>query len=135
MKEFHLRIVTPDGSFFDGTAESIKVRTIDGDICVRARHTNFVSALGMGMAELIVGGKERYAACMGGMISVLEGEVSLAATTFEWAEEIDYERSQKAEQRAREILDQEELNDTQLALAEARLKRALVRQQVFRIGR
>lgn len=134
MNEFHLRIVTPDGCFFDGAAESIKVRTIDGDVSIRARHMNYVTALGMGMAELTVAGNERHAACMGGMLSALDGEVSLAATTFEWADEIDYDRSKKAEERAREILERKELSDTEYKLAQARLRRALIRQQVSRIG-
>jgi F-type H+-transporting ATPase subunit epsilon len=45
---FHLQIVTPDGSEFDGQAVRIIVRTIAGDVCVMARHTNYCTALGMG---------------------------------------------------------------------------------------
>ena len=133
MNEFHLRIVTSDGEFFAGKAESLRLRTIDGDICIRARHTNYVTALGMGAAEVIVEGQKRMAACMGGMVSVLSGEVHLSATTFEWAEEIDVERSKASENRARELLDRGNLSDAELALVEARLKRALIRQQVGRM--
>ena len=32
MKTFPLQIVTPEGSFFDGEAQMIRLRTIDGDI-------------------------------------------------------------------------------------------------------
>ena len=87
----------------------------------------------MGAAEVIVEGQKRMAACMGGMVSVLSGEVHLSATTFEWAEEIDVERSKASENRARELLDRGNLSDAELALAEARLKRALIRQQVGRM--
>ena len=31
MSTFHLQIVTPDGGFFDGEAEKLIVRAIDGD--------------------------------------------------------------------------------------------------------
>lgn len=134
MNTFHLCIVTPDGEFFRGEAESLKLRTIDGDVSIRARHMNYVTALGMGMAEIITAEGTRHAACMGGMVSVLDGEVSLVATTFEWATEIDLARSCQSEARAREILARKDPNDTELALAQARLKRALVRQQVFHIG-
>ena len=49
---FHLQIVTPDGSEFDGQAVRIIVRTIAGDVCVMARHTNYCTALGMGEAKV-----------------------------------------------------------------------------------
>ena len=32
MTEFPLNIVTPDGKIFSGNAESLRVRSIDGDI-------------------------------------------------------------------------------------------------------
>ena len=32
MSTFHLQIVTPDGGFFDGEAEKLIVRAIDGDV-------------------------------------------------------------------------------------------------------
>lgn len=130
MTEFPLNIVTPDGKIFSGNAESLRVRPIDGDICIRARHTDYVTALGMGAAEVIIAGEKHIAACMGGVISVLDGNVTLAATTFEWAEYIDAVRSHASEERARDLLGHDNLTDTELALAEARLKRALIRQQV-----
>lgn len=132
MTEFPLNIVTPDGEIFSGQAESLRLRSIEGDLCIRARHTDYVTALGMGTASVVIGGETRIAACMGGMVSVLGGNVTLTATTFEWAEDIDPARSQASEERAREKLGHGDLTDTELALAEARLKRALIRQQVSR---
>ena len=87
----------------------------------------------MGPAEVITAGNKHIAACMGGMVSVLGGRVTLTATTFEWAEDIDAARSRASEERAREKLGHGDLTDTELALAEARLKRALIRQQVSRM--
>jgi F-type H+-transporting ATPase subunit epsilon len=98
-----------------------------------SRHTDYVTALGMGPAEVITAGNKHIAACMGGMVSVLGGRVTLTATTFEWAEDIDTARSHASEERAREKLGHGDLTDTELALAEARLKRALIRQQVSRM--
>ena len=45
MSTFHLQIVTPDGGFFDGEAEKLIVRAIDGDVCILARHSPYVTAL------------------------------------------------------------------------------------------
>ena len=64
---FQLQIVTPDGARFDGQAEKLIVRTTSGDVGILARHTNFVTALGMGVAKVWVDGTERRAACIGGI--------------------------------------------------------------------
>ncbi|MEG2770065.1 MAG: ATP synthase F1 subunit epsilon [Oscillospiraceae bacterium] len=126
MNSFHLDIVTPDGTFFDGEAEKVLVRTIVGDVCILARHTEYVTALGLGQAKVVVDDVPRKAACMGGMLTVSGGKVKIVATTFEWAEDIDLDRAQKAKLRAEEIL-ANKTDDKSAQLAEARLKRALVR--------
>ena len=127
---FHLQIVTPDGLFFEGEAEKLSVRTQDGIIGILPRHIDYVAPLGMGEAVVTVDGKERRAACIGGMVAVQSGEVRLVATTFEWAEKIDLERAKNAENRARAVIAREGLSERDLKVAEARLHRALVRQAV-----
>ncbi len=130
MTAFQLKIVTPDGLEYEGQAEEVIVRTTTGDIGIQAGHTNCVAPLGMGRAMFIIDGKPRYAACIGGMVSVVGGEVHIVATTFEWADEIDVERAEASEKRARTTLADKSAADTDLRLAEARLKRALVRKNV-----
>ena len=41
MNTFHLRIVTMDGKVFDDQASQIFLRTIDGDVAIRAGHINY----------------------------------------------------------------------------------------------
>ena len=130
MNTFSLKIVTPDGVQFDGLAESVTVRTTSGDMGILAGHTNCVAPLGMGMATVTVDGQKRYGACIGGMVSVLNGQVKLMPTTFEWAEQIDPSRAKASGQRAKEIIEDKTSTTTDLRLAEARLKRALIRQGV-----
>ena len=67
---------------------------------------------------------------MGGMLTVLNGDVHLVATTWEWAEEIDQARAEASKKRAEEILAQKGLDEREYELAQARLKRALVRTSV-----
>lgn len=126
---FELQIVTPDGQFFGGQAEKVLVRTIAGDVCILAHHIDYVTALGMGTAKVTVDGKDRHAACIGGMLTVSDGAVCIAATTFEWAEDIDVERAKRARRRAEDKLKEKaaEIDQRELQLAEAKLKRALVR--------
>ena len=131
MTSFPLKIVTPDGLIYDGNAEMIIVRTITGDMAFLARHINCVAPLGMGRATIVADGKKRYAACIGGMISVVDGAVTLVPTTFEWADAIDADRAQASLDRAQKILDNKDnVTETDLKLAEARLHRALVRKNV-----
>lgn len=130
MSSFHLQIATPDGLIFDGQAERLLCRTIVGDVCILARHADYVTALGMGEARVTVDGNVRRAACMGGMLTVVKGEARLVPTTFEWAEDIDAERAQRAKERAEQVIREKQTDKRDLMLAEARLQRALVRMRV-----
>ena len=133
MTPFPLKIVTPDGLIFDGQAEELIVRTISGDLGVLAGHINCVAPLGMGRATLIIDGKRRYAACIGGLLSVVDGNVTLVPTTFEWAEAIDAARADASRQRAEGVLSRKDASETEIKLAQARLHRALVRKSVASI--
>ncbi len=130
MTPFSLKIVTPDGVQFDGQAQELIVRSTTGDIGILAGHINCVTPLGMGQATVVVDGQTRYAACIGGMLSVVGGKVTLVPTTFEWADGIDLARAQASEDRAKKVLSDKGSSDTEVRLAEARLKRALVRKSV-----
>ncbi len=127
MTPFKLKIVTPDGLQYDGMAEMVVARTTTGEIGIMAKHINCVAPLGMGRALITVDGKERAAACIGGILSVIGGEVSLVPTTFEWAENIDVKRAEKAMNESRETIAKKTASQMELKMAEARLKRALVR--------
>ena len=131
MATYHLQIVTPDGVSFDGQAERLVVRTTEGDYCILARHINYMAALGMGMATVVADGETRYAACIGGMLSVNEGKATLVASSFEWAQDIDLARARDSARQAEAILaERDRRTEHEIAMAEAKLKRALVRQSV-----
>lgn len=130
MNTFPLKIVTPDGVKFDGRAQELIVRTINGDMGILAGHISCVVPLGMGQATVVTEDAKRFGACIGGMVSVVNGQVSLLPTTFEWAEDIDKARAEGSESRARSVLENKTSTATDLKLAEARLKRALIRKNV-----
>ena len=134
MTNFPLKIVTPDGMIFDGQAEMVIVRTITGDMAFMAKHINCVAPLGMGCATVVIDGQKRYAACIGGMITVVEGNVNLVPTTFEWAENIDVARADAAKMRAEGIIRRDNATAAEIQLAQARLDRALVRRSVASKG-
>ena len=130
MTQFPLKIVTPDGLQYDGMAEELIIRASTGDMGILAGHINCVAALGMGRATIIIDGKKRYGACIGGMVTVVDGKVTLVPTTFEWAENIDLKRAEASAERAKAVIGNKEASDGDIRLAEARLKRALVRSNV-----
>ena len=130
MSTFPLKIVTADGLVYDGPAEMLVVRTTGGDMAVLARHINCVTPLGMGRATVVIDGKRRYAACIGGLLSVQDGNVHLVPTTFEWAESIDAARAEASKARAEGILNNQDSSEAEIKLAQARLSRAMVRSSV-----
>ena len=131
MNTFPLRIGTPDGLLFEGNAERIVCRTITGDMAVLAGHINYCTALGMGEAHVVFeDGSVRSAACIGGMLSVMNGTCHLLATTWEWKEDIDADRARDAKRRAEEMLARGGLDEHQYKAVQARLRRALVRLSV-----
>ena len=83
----------------------------------------------MGEAHIKLEDHFRRAACMGGMLSMMQGECHLLATTFEWADAIDA-RAARSKARAEErCWPRKNLDESAIwELAEARLRRALVQQ-------
>ena len=104
MNKLYLKIVTPDGTFFDGVADSLLVKTSTGDVEFMAGHIDYFASLGVGRAKLTAGGVSRYASIQGGFVSVNGGEVILVTTTFEFADEIDIARARRAKEKAEEAL-------------------------------
>ena len=129
MSAFHLQIVTPDGSAFDGQAEALRLRSTEGYVSIRAGHADYLAVLDIGVVTVTVDGTARDAACGGGFLSVEKGEVRLVATTFEYAEAIDLERAKAAEERAKQRIAAAN-EEKEIALARVKLARALNRISV-----
>lgn len=131
MSTFHLKISTPDGLQFDGEVERLRVRMIDGDVCLMAHHIDYVSAVGAGEAAVTLeDGTVRRAACIGGMLAMIRNEANLIATTFEWADDIDLARAERAKAAAEARIEAAKNDEKELLLAKAKLQRALVRISV-----
>ena len=131
MSTFPLRIGTPDGLLFEGDVERVVCRSVGGDLAILARHCNFCTALGMGEASVVMAdGNRRTAACIGGMLSVMNGTCRLLATTWEWKEDIDAQRAEAARKRAEAKLAEGSLSDKEYRIVKAKLQRALVRLSV-----
>lgn len=129
MNEFHLTIVTPDGTKFDGNATSLLVKTESGDVEILAKHADYFASLGIGRARIRANAEDRLASSAGGFLSVKQNEVMLVATTFEFADEIDVKRAILAKEKAEEAISRSN-DDKMIMLAKAKLARAINRINV-----
>ena len=77
MSSFHLQIVTPDGSFFDGEANSVVVRTTGGYVSIYPHHTDYIAALDIGRVVVTKDGEPRHEAAKA------RAEARIAAATEE----------------------------------------------------
>lgn len=126
MSEYRLKIVTPDRLVYDELAESLVARSITGDVCIMARHTEYISPLAIGQVKVKKKGEWRVASCSGGTLVVTGGNATIIADTFEWKDEIDLERAEKAKEKAEERM-QSDGTEFEFKLAELKLKRAINR--------
>lgn len=129
MRDFHIKIVSPDGLKLDGNIKSLLIRTDDGDVEILAGHTDYFATLGVGRARIIIEDSERYASVNGGFLSVSGGEATLAATTFEFADEIDVERAKSAKESAERRISNAK-TQSEIDVAKAKLLRAINRINV-----
>ncbi len=130
MKSFHLEIVTPDGTEYNGNALSLLVKTDTGDIEIMAGHADLIAALSTGRARIRnENGESRFASVSGGFITVNREGVKLVTTTFEFADEIDLNRAKAAAERAERAIQNAKSERDEL-IAKAKLTRALNRINV-----
>lgn len=127
MKKFKLQIVTPDGLLYDGEAEKIILRTTEGDVGILANHADYISPLSIGLCKVYIDSNVKVAALSGGMVSVTNGFVRVIATTFEWSENIDIQRANKAKEKAELKLKENKDDKYKYDLAEIKLKKSLAR--------
>lgn len=150
MNTFHIKIYEADNPFFEGNIESIVIPAIDGEYGVLAGHQNMVIAIAEGVIKFRTGSEpavgngirgkrdmepntEYSAVVSTGMMLIEDGEVMLLIDAAEWPDEIDEERAIRAEAEAREIMLQKR-SIAEFALAEASLRRAIIRQRIIERG-
>ncbi|MBQ8952804.1 MAG: ATP synthase F1 subunit epsilon [Clostridia bacterium] len=87
MATFHLKIVTPESLVYEGEAERIILRTVQGEVAILPRHIDYLTALGTGPCRVTYDGHVHHATCSGGMLHVAKGSVEVLSTQFEWTNE------------------------------------------------
>ena len=126
-KNFHLDIITPNGTFSIEKVEYLRAPSIDGLFGVLANHIPSIIAIGVGEIKITIDGKEQLYATSGGYADIKKESVSLVLETAEEASSIDIKRSEEAINRAKK-----NLKDSNYDLDRAReaIERAKIRISV-----
>ena len=136
-----LEVVTPSRKVLEVAVESVTLPGSEGELGILPEHIPLVTTLDTGVLSYSSKGETRALAVHWGYAQVEADRVSVLAELVENAHEIDVDRAQQAETRARETLsslsvsgDNWEAEQQRLSKYEAKFKRALVRQQVSQFG-
>ena len=129
---FHLEIVTAERVVLADEVDQVNVPTKDGRVGILPRHEPLLTVLDIGELDIIKDEVRTPFAISGGFMEVLPNRVTIRADTAERADEIDEARAEEARRRAEEQIAQRR-SDQDLALAEAELRRAIIRLKVAQL--
>ncbi len=132
MSTFRLEVVVPDRAFYADEVQELVVKTPGGEIGILSGHIPMVVSVSAGPLKIKKEDRWLCAFVSDGFLEVGDGRTTVLADSAEWPEEIDRERAQAAEKRARSILEAKrgEQEDSKL---QAALQRALWRQKISKI--
>ena len=130
----HLEIVTAERVVLSDDVDQVNVPTKDGRVGILPRHAPLLTILDVGELTILKDGATTPFAVSGGFMEVLPNRVTILADTAERADEIDEARAEEARRRAEEQIAQRQSNQD-IALAEAELRRALIRLTVAQLKR
>lgn len=78
MKTFHLTVAKIDESLFDGSAVSVTVPAVEGEMTILAEHTAFISSLKKGVITVRTqAGEQFFQVENGGTIEVSSSRVTV----------------------------------------------------------
>ncbi|WP_129671108.1 F0F1 ATP synthase subunit epsilon [Candidatus Chloroploca sp. Khr17] len=128
----HLEIVTAERQIYSDEVDLISAPTRDGRVGILPRHAPLLTILQPGELTIVKDGTRTPFAVSGGFMQVLPDRVTILADTVERADDIDAARVEAAIKRAEELR-QSAQTEQEMALAEAKLRKEMVRLQVMRM--
>lgn len=123
---FELKIIEPDGMFFEGESSFLEFTSVEGQMGVYKNHIPLTTILEPCVIKIHGGETVKKAAVTGGFVEIQKDHITILAENAEWPEEIDVQRAEAAKQRAQERLNTREAG-LDVVRAEAALKRAMAR--------
>ena len=129
-KNFELKIITPDRTFFEGEVHMVEFNTTEGQIGVYRNHIPMTVIIKPGVIT-ITGEEVLKAALHSGFAQILQDKITILAEVIEWPDEIDKDRAQAARDRVEKRI-AEHASSTDMARAETALSRAMARINVLK---
>lgn len=123
---FRLRILTPEGIYYDNDVSSINIKSIDGRRTLLPNHMPLVMPTDLGVLEIRDGQKENRYFAFDGILTFKKNVANLMVTVIEREDKIDFVRAEKARQRALNRIENKQ-DSVDLIRAEAALRRAIER--------
>ncbi len=126
-----LRVLAPDQSVFDGTAEEVILPSTTGLLGILPGHISMVTALDIGVLRVLIDGSWNSIALMGGFAEVEANEVTVLVNGAELGNKIDAALAEAELEKAKaELLQVEgQVNSTEKVKAQQNLNRARARLQ------
>lgn len=126
---FKLTMITPEGKKYTSENTRISLPTEDGIRTVLSNHMDIIVPVEIGKLKLIKENESDIAVVSEGIFYFQNNVAKLFVRTFEFTDEIDRVRAERARDRAEEMLAQQ-LDAHEFHEAELALKRALTRLSV-----
>ena len=123
-------IVTAERLVFSEDADIVMVPGVEGELGILPHHAPIMTMIKPGEVLVRKGTEEYSLAVSGGFLEVKPDHITILADAAERADEIDIARAEAAKKRAEESLKGRTTAVTDLANAEASLRRALARIKV-----
>ena len=126
-----LRVLAPDQSVFDGTAEEVILPSTTGLLGILPGHISMVTALDIGVLRVLNNGTWDSIALMGGFAEVESNEVTVLVNSAELGAKINPTAAEAELEKAKNELIQVEnqANSTEKVKAKQNLNRARARVQ------
>lgn len=122
----HLKIITHERVVFDQDVDEIYTKGVDGEFGILKGHIPIMAALDIGVTKIVYEQNVKFFTTMGGVLQFKDGECIILTTTAEAGDEIDVVRAKSALERAKNQLNEPEI-EKDAKRAEAALARAMVR--------
>lgn len=123
---FELNMLTIDGKKYNGEVSRVSLPTSDGIRTILANHMDIVVPIEIGQIRLIRENDREEVAVSEGIFKFSDNVAHLFVRTYEFADEIDEERAQRAKERAESQLE-ETTSSQDMLETELSLKRAITR--------
>jgi F-type H+-transporting ATPase subunit epsilon len=131
-----VRVVSVERSLFEGDADFVKCRSLDGELGILPHHSPLLAVLAPGEVRIDkTGGGSEHIFVGGGFMEVLPERVTILADIAEHASEINLERAEAARKSIAERLAGQVTDDLarrsleqELVMAEERLRLARIRR-------